>query len=236
MIMPTPSGYGARLGHPRRTMLAWLSAFAICLVATAASYFFLDVAFARFIHELPFETALRSPMWSTPLLISVFGAAFFVVAVRAMLGLGVGYWGQTIVLIALSVALAACLNEMVLKPLFDRPMPHNFFATGHHTFGLMRDRNRSSFPSGHAAQIVAVLTVIWNRHRTLRALWALLLAVPLGLLVLGNWHFLSDLIAGGFLGAFCAASVMALWNARTAANSEGRLGGEAMQPGRVSRS
>lgn len=196
-------------------MRNWLVSFAICVLLTALCYFFVDVQVANFIHGLPWEKALRSPLWSAPVLIIGFGVAFLFVGIRAFNSRTLSPWEETIVLVALSLALTMSLNEFVLKPAFGRPMPHNFFATGHHTFGWMRDVNRSSFPSGHMAQIGAIAMIVWTRYPTWRLAGAIVISVPVVLLVLGNWHFVSDLIAGGFVGAFDAALISALWRSRT---------------------
>jgi membrane-associated phospholipid phosphatase len=58
----------------------------------------------------------------------------------------------------------------------------------------------SSFPSGHAATIFAFATCIWIIYTRLRWVSVLVsLSVSLALLVL-YYHFLSDLIAGAYIG------------------------------------
>ena len=58
----------------------------------------------------------------------------------------------------------------------------------------------ASFPSGHLSLTCAVMSVLWIAYPKFRALYALVvLAVVVGL-VGANYHFLSDIIAGGFVG------------------------------------
>lgn len=61
-----------------------------------------------------------------------------------------------------------------------------------------------SFPSGHETATVAVLTILWIAFPSLRWL-AILLSVLVAVGLLGmNYHFVGDIIAGGFLGALTA--------------------------------
>ena len=57
-----------------------------------------------------------------------------------------------------------------------------------------------SFPSGHAAVVAAVMSVLWILYPRLRLLCALcIVAADVGLIIL-NLHFLSDVIVGSFVG------------------------------------
>jgi membrane-associated phospholipid phosphatase len=58
----------------------------------------------------------------------------------------------------------------------------------------------SSFPSGHMAAAVAVLSVLWIYYPRLRPL-CLAAAVLLAIALIGsNFHFAGDVLAGGFVG------------------------------------
>jgi membrane-associated phospholipid phosphatase len=62
-----------------------------------------------------------------------------------------------------------------------------------------------SFPSGHAARTLALAAILWIAYPRWR--WACVLAslVEAVALVGMNYHFVSDVIAGGFVGAIVAA-------------------------------
>ena len=73
----------------------------------------------------------------------------------------------------------------------------------------------ASFPSGHTATICAVMTVFWICYPRWRPLYALAMAgVAIGL-VGADFHFLSDVIAGGFLGLSVGWITVALWEIGT---------------------
>ena len=70
-----------------------------------------------------------------------------------------------------------------------------------------------SFPSGHAAAAAAVLSVVWILFPELRVICAIgAIAVDLGLVAL-NLHFLSDVVAGSFVGISTGLFTVALWRA-----------------------
>lgn len=69
-----------------------------------------------------------------------------------------------------------------------------------------------SFPSGHMTAICALVSVLWICLPRLRPLYAAC-AVLLGfILVAGDYHFLSDVIAGSFLGTSVGLIVVSIWN------------------------
>src|SRR5206468_10070558 len=76
---------------------------------------------------------------------------------------------------------------------------------GFHPF--QRGDDVGSFPSGHAARILAFATV-WliamPRSRTVQIVVIILSASMLVSLVAMNYHFVSDVIAGSVLGALIA--------------------------------
>jgi membrane-associated phospholipid phosphatase len=58
----------------------------------------------------------------------------------------------------------------------------------------------ASFPSGHAAAVCAVMTVLWWSYTSLRPIYvACVAAVAVGLIG-ANYHFLSDILSAIFVG------------------------------------
>jgi len=58
----------------------------------------------------------------------------------------------------------------------------------------------ASFPSGHVAPVCAVITVLWWSYTSLRPIYlACVAAVAIGLIG-ANYHFLSDILGGIFVG------------------------------------
>jgi membrane-associated phospholipid phosphatase len=87
--------------------------------------------------------------------------------------------------------------------LIDGSYGFNFF-----TAGLSFD----AFPSGHTAAVCAVAGVLWITYPRFRLLYLAGAAAMAIALVAGDFHFLSDVLGGGFLGVSVALLVLGAWN------------------------
>ena len=69
----------------------------------------------------------------------------------------------------------------------------------------------ASFPSGHTTVTCAVMSVLWMCYPRFRPLYAMcVVAVAIGLIG-ADYHFLSDCIAGAFLGVSTGWFTVAAW-------------------------
>jgi len=100
-----------------------------------------------------------------------------------------------------------------LKEVFGRTWPETWINNnpsyfGNGTYGFFPfhgGQGWASFPSGHETAITAFAGALWFLWPQLRWLWALLaLAVAVGLLG-ADYHWLSDIIAGGIVGGTTGA-------------------------------
>jgi len=57
-----------------------------------------------------------------------------------------------------------------------------------------------SFPSGHAAAVFAAMSIIWIVYPKWRGFCVISCVAVMSCLLIFNYHFLSDVIAGAFLG------------------------------------
>lgn len=127
------------------------------------------------------------------------------------------------------VLLAACLSTIAalvvkdeLKLLFGRTWPETWTNNnpswiGSGTFGfwpLHGGAGWFSFPSGHVTLITAPMMVLWLCVPRLRALWAALIALVVIGLLGADYHWLSDTIAGFYLGLAMAVGMVALLDAK----------------------
>ena len=116
--------------------------------------------------------------------------------------------------VAASVALAALLEEGT-HLLLSRPRPTVFLATGVDEFRLLGLRifgKWGSFPSGHAARAFALVAGLWlvgEGRPWLRPLLAVAATAALARIALQH-HFLSDVVAGAFLGVAAPSLLAAL--------------------------
>jgi membrane-associated phospholipid phosphatase len=190
----------------------WLVAFALCAAAAAVCVAYVDRPVADYVHvhllQLVIVGVLNDMLTGLEL-----GAAFaFVFLIAAgcwkIAGRQLAAWTRTPLLCSWSLMWALSSAEG-MKRVFGRAEPDmwtGFTPTDPHLslygFHLFRMGPQfESFPSGTTAVAAAVLSVLWIVMPRLRWLWALTLAIVAISVVITNSHFVSDVIAGGFLGA-----------------------------------
>jgi membrane-associated phospholipid phosphatase len=198
---------------------------ALTILAVTISVAWLDKPIAYFVHAVfgKFEFLGRftgAPSFFSPLAILV----LVVFVARRFALRSFGKPDVVLILCEFSIVLA----KMILAPLkfvFGRTWPQyhepSLIHDGVYGFNFFHGGIAfESFPSGHVASVCALVGVLWMyypRFRPLYAGCATAMALPL---VVANYHFLSDVIAGGFLGistALLAVSLWEAWNRRGAA-------------------
>ncbi len=134
-----------------------------------------------------------------------------------LLGWRPGRAGRAVVVACLA-AFAAWAAKDQLKFAFGRTWPetwtnHNPSWINDGVFGFFPFHGGAgwaSFPSGHTTTVSAAMMVLACAWPRLRLLWALpVLLVAIGLIG-ADFHFLSDIVAGAYLGAACGAAMAGL--------------------------
>ena len=190
-----------------------LIALAACAVVVAACYFYVDrpVAFYVHSHHLnkihAFELLTLPPPlvqdWS-PLVIAM------LVIWRVYSPLP--HFARMVLVASLSLIVADQFRESCGN-LCDRDWPETWhddnpslIASGAYGFHPLKfEKDAGSFPSGHATRILAFLTVFWIGAPRGRLLYVAVAAPMLASLVLMNYHFVSDVVAGSTLGGIVGA-------------------------------
>jgi membrane-associated phospholipid phosphatase len=205
----------AILNRPTR----WTIALALTALAVAVSYQWLDRPIAFFAHahlhnEPLFARLTRIPEFFVPL--AVLG--FIMLGLRALMAQPLTRLEAVTLLCALSLVVANAIKNQ-LKLGFGRTWPETWVRDNP---SLIRDgvygfypfhggAGFASFPSGHTTAVVAVVSVLWICYPRFRMLYALFVAVVVIGLIGADFHFLSDCIAGAFLGASTGWIVVTLW-------------------------
>ncbi|HZS83317.1 MAG TPA: phosphatase PAP2 family protein [Stellaceae bacterium] len=198
----------ARRG-PARLLLAVGS----CAASTAAAFEFADRPLAIFAHRHLHGAAIFPALTHIPEVLA--GLAALILIAFALSRARRRLWGPLgMVLLRCSVSLAAALMvKDELKYVFGRTWPETWVNNnpsfiGNGTFGffpLHGGQGWASFPSGHTTTICAIAAVLWVHWPRFRWLYAAVTAlVAIGLLG-ADYHWLSDIIAGGYLGAASGA-------------------------------
>jgi membrane-associated phospholipid phosphatase len=206
-----------RIERPLRLWLALLSGtVAIVLIAIL----WIDKPVAFLVNGLfgsrDFSHLASSPVVSLPLI-----AAFIFVAfgILSLLGRRLSQIETAVLLCDISALIAEVVKDQ-LKYAFGRtwpdswgPMVTSLIHDGEYRFYFFSHApSLGSFPSGHATFAASVLSVLWLLFPKLGALFGLTMgAVAVGLVLL-NLHFVSDVIAGTFVGASTGLFTMSLRN------------------------
>ncbi len=192
-------------------MRVLLIASVVWAVLILAALCFVDAPVARFVHTLPWSSAIPLPALGLPVLVALSGIVIVSSAARAATGHALHDLMEILIIASFSLISSVCIDELILKPVFGRETPVAFLTNGVDAFRWFQGSSSNSFPSGHAVQIVSVGTVLLMAYPRQRPAWLALMGVALFALVLGNWHFVSDVIAGAGVGAVGGAATTLLW-------------------------
>lgn len=202
----------------------WFASLVATAVAIVVSYMWLDRPIALFAHGRLIQEKTYSDLTHIPEPLVPFAALIFVlVGLWVLSGRDLGKLITAIVLCCISVIIADA-TKRELKYMFGRTWPDTWIQNNpsfihdgvYGFFPFHGGPGYMSFPSGHLSLTCAVVSVLWILYPKLGALYALaVLAVVVGL-VGANYHFLSDIIGGAFVGTSTGWMVTAIWQARLA--------------------
>ncbi|MGO8691300.1 MAG: phosphatase PAP2 family protein [Thermoguttaceae bacterium] len=185
-----------------------LSALLLCAAAVVLCYFFVDRPVAFYVHRHHFAqySVLKWLTYPPPVLQRCVPLVLVALMVRRVRG-PLCRWEQALLAAAVAMVLADQFR-LTLAYGFGRYWPETWVdnnpsligsgAYGCHPFhsGMAYQ----DFPSGHMARTLAVAAVVWIVYPRWR--WAAVAAssaLIVGLLGM-NYHFVGDIIAGGFVG------------------------------------
>jgi membrane-associated phospholipid phosphatase len=202
-----------------RSKAAGIALF-VTAIATAACYFWVDRSVAIWSHENLHGYVIFANMtvftgWFPPIAIATICLGGLV----EYLGYNIPRWGEAALSSSVSLIVARAAKDQ-LKILFGRTWPETWvnnnpslIADGTFGFHLFHTGpGFESFPSGHTTAICAVAATLWIYYPRLGALYLLpVLVVSVGLIG-ANYHFVSDILAGSFIGTSIAIFCTALFS------------------------
>lgn len=192
----------------RRQITGSIVALGLASVAVVVCYFYVDRPVAFYVHRHQLDQ-FRIFQWLTypPPFIQAWSPLIVVLIVVARAWGPRPRWQWTLVTACLTLIVADQFRTS-LGDVCGRYWPETWFdnnpsligtgAYGFHPFQWVDDVG--SFPSGHAARIVAFASVWWVAIPRWRLAWVVVCLPMLASLVAMDYHFVSDVIAGGALG------------------------------------
>lgn len=215
----------------------WSIAFALTALVIAITFAWLDIPIAFFAHDQLkqfglFARLTRIPEWFWPLAV----LAFLALGMRALVGRALSRPEAVLLLSAISLVTANAVKDQ-LKFIFGRTWPETWVRCGNPsliadgTFGFNffhGGPEYESFPSGETTAICAIMSVLWICYPRLRALYVVVVAAVAIGLIGADYHFLSDIIAGGFIGASTGWMAVVLWETTCAARLSPQVRGNAV--------
>ena len=204
----------------KTTLKVWIVGLVAVVLFSLISVFLFDKPTAFLVHDIFGSRQISadladSRILSVPLVTT---SIFVVLGVLAIMGRQFSIFEQTILLCDISILITDAIKNQ-LKFAFGRTWPDSW---GPQIVSLVHDNvygfhffqsggSFESFPSGHAAVIAAVMSVLWIVFPKLRPLYAIcIVAADIGLVLL-NLHFISDVVAGTFAGPSTGLFTVALF-------------------------
>jgi membrane-associated phospholipid phosphatase len=186
----------------------WTLSLLVTGIAVAVSFAWLDQPIAFFAHSHLVQapafaqlTLLPEPLEPLSLI------TLLLLGIMAVAGLKFGK-PETVALTCAASLIVAESVKNELKYVFGRTWPETWIngnpsliRDGAYGFNFFHGGpGYASFPSGHTTAICAVASVLWICYPRLRILCAAALAAVVIGLIGADYHFLSDIIAGAFIG------------------------------------
>jgi membrane-associated phospholipid phosphatase len=199
----------------------WLIALLVTIVVVAVAYAWLDRPIAFFAHgelakEKLFAELPKISEWFAVIAVGVFA----VLGLRGLTGRPLSKLEAVALLCALSLVTSAAVKNY-LKFAFGRTWPETWIdknpsliRDGVYGFNFFHGgRGYEAFPSGHTTAVCAVMAVLWICYPKWRPLYALVVAAVVVGLIGADFHFLSDIVAGAFIGASAGWIAVLMWQA-----------------------
>ena len=186
----------------------WTVSLVTTAIAVAVSFLWLDIPIATFAHNATAHTRLYSDLTLLPEPLVPMGLlALFALGLWALAGQPLSRPLQVGLLCCVSLIITEAVKRE-LKYIFGRTWPETWIKgnpslmhDGVYGFNFFHGgQGYASFPSGHTAAVCAVVSVLWICYPRFRVLYAAAVAAVTIGLIGADYHFLSDVIAGGFVG------------------------------------
>jgi membrane-associated phospholipid phosphatase len=213
-----------------RAFSSWIYYLIATTITVIIAYLWLDRPLALLMHQtvrhhayeiLTLPTRIPDPLVPLATLVVI------AVGLRAVIVARLLKYEITAMLCGVSVIVGETIKNE-LKYIFGRTWPEtwidnnpSFIHDGVYGFHFMHGGSGyRSFPSGHMTAICALIAVLWIHYPQLKPHYVIA-GLTVGLaLIATNFHFLSDVVAGTFVGVSSGWMITAIWSAGGAVNRQ----------------
>jgi membrane-associated phospholipid phosphatase len=189
----------------------WILSLLLCIAMVALAFLYFDLPVARHFYGFLGHAKSIGAGFSGLVLLSAEAIVALGLMLERILRGRLTPFREATALACLTSMCAYTINDGVLKRVFGLPSPMAVMHGSRHVFDLLGGSPTSGFPSGHMVLAGAFGGVFMRLYRGSTLPLAALLLAGAGLLVLGDWHFISDVIAGAFIGVSAGTLAGELW-------------------------
>lgn len=200
---------------PRFPGLMWLLSLMICTLVVAVVFMYADMPMLYRVKGILSSTAGLASGFASVVLLAIEGTIALVLVITRITRGHLSPFREAIALACLASICAYAINDGALKHFFGVPNPGTVLHGAQHAFNFFGGASNSSFPSGHMVLASAFAGVFMRLYRTSILPLSTLLLIAAVLLIAGNWHFVSDVIAGTFIGISAGLLAGEVWRAHS---------------------
>ena len=194
-----------------QALRVWFVAMLAAAAAVVFAFKHVDVPVLRAVLPISPHLAVLGHSLGSTILLSFEAVLFLTLAVSRTVHGTISPLGRTTAAACVSSMCAYAINASVLKVMFG-VQPSGYVLTGWpHALHWFAGTADSSFPSGHMVLAGAFAGVLMRHYPKAILPLAGLLAFAAALLVLGTWHFVSDVLAGAFVGVTAGLAAAEIW-------------------------
>ena len=194
----------------------WSVSLVACAAIVAFSFLRMDVPAALYFWNVGHLRGPLNMVFGSAVILSAESAVILITVFARLVRGHISVFGETLAIACLVSMCAYVVNDHVLKVFFGVPNITDVVHGAGHSFNIWMGSDNSSFPSGHMVLAGAFAGFFMRLYRASIRLFSALLLIAAGLLLVGDWHFLSDIIAGGFLGTSAGILAGEGWAAHSA--------------------
>ena len=180
----------------------WLATFVATAALCAGAILWLDLPIAHHFQSDAPHWGLLGTIFAGWVLVSLITIVILPLLIVRLVRGSLSDFAETVIVAGGAALASFSVNDFVLKRIFGRTDVADSLAqpaaAGFHFLG---GDMTASFPSGHAVMAAAGLVAFTRVYPRCLPFAIGALAVMAVLLLVGDWHFLSDIAAGLFLGA-----------------------------------